>query len=252
MKYQDPKTGKTLEFKLINRSELITGDFQRPLSTGLTNKLVDSISLGFISPVIVTPNLEVIDGQHRLAAMDKHLPDYEVPCVVVPMEFKHFPLALNVEKADAIKDKCEKLHKFYMWHVENTPDEGEMDYTRAVNYMSHLFPMAFAFKEFGLSSPSLVETCVKLLSGTFLETPFVESVEERRRQGEVIADLERSVAELAMENNIRDFNLKKAMVTSSKSSLWGRARGVNVDFYEGMAMLKMKIMETDWSYLAKY
>ena len=255
MIFNDPSKGLPLEFTLIDRNDIINGRFQRELSKGLRSKILLSISHGFVVPVIVTQSgdkFEVLDGQHRIAAMDElHGTDWQVPAVVVPNSFLNIPLILNVEKADNIKDKCTKIHNLYMWHVENSPEKLEVELAQSVGFHSYLFTLAFAHKEFHLASPSLVETVTKMLDTEFFKDPLLDSLETRREYAKVVADIEATVNSIASENNITDFNLKRAILSRSKDRLWGRKRSVEEDFLEGFASLKLEMLGTNWSYLGR-
>lgn len=255
MNFREPRHGINLEFKLLPREALKAGEFQRDLSPALTNKLNGSVFHGFLIPLLVIPgengDYEVIDGQHRLAALDKSMSEsYLVPCIIAPERFKDLPIILNVEKADNIKDKCTKLYKLYMKKVEMEPDLVEKELNQSCGYQPYLFTLAFAYHE-GLTSPSLVETVVKLLDKDTFDLPVIEAVDERRVMGRKVIELEQIVTQTCDVLGISDYNLKRAIVSRSKQSLWGLKRRVDVDFYEGMEAMITQVMTTDWTPLTR-
>lgn len=257
LKFAEPMGGKTLEFALIPVSRLLPGEYQRDLSTGLVNKLLKSTSVGFAIPLVVTPagdgRYEVLDGQHRLATLQKIKEgvDVSIPCVITPPSmFKEHPLLLNLEKGDNIKDKCTKVHAVYMKALTLFPEKEESDLLPATSFQPHLFTLAFSYAEKGLASPSLVETVVKKFDST-LSGALSVVVSERRERAQKVSDLEGLVDSIARQNNIRDFNLKKAIISKSSMSLWGRSRSTGDDFDTSMQMLMSAIEETDWSAYGK-
>jgi len=256
MKFKEPRQGVELEFRLIPRHLLKNSPFQRNLSVTLVNKLSGSIFYGFLIPLLVVPGedgtFEVVDGQHRLAGLHKSKGgDVEVPCIVAPRWVRELPIIFNIEKGDNIKDKATKLYNLYMHKLAEVPSMEEKELARSCGYESYLLTIAFSFMEYNLKSPSLVETVVKLLDKDFVDAPLEEAVEERRRRGKKVAELEEAVVEVCSSCGITDFNLKRAVVSRSKEALWGRKRSVAESFSEGMEMMIAKVMTTDWSYLAR-
>ena len=260
MEYKDPIAKMSIRFELVPRDKLTLSPYQRDRSDSLAKKLLDSVIHGFIIPVVAVErngHLEVIDGQHRIAAVDKIRPDgWIVPTLICPEKMINLPLLLNIEKADTLKDRCTKIYNFYIDQLEaGASTEGPI--IEASLFQPYLITLGFAYKECGLSSPSLVESVTKLLDGkltqpgTEIPLPLEEAVEVRRRRASSVAQLERLVNEICQENSITDYNLKKAIISRSKEKLWGRKRSVDVSFEEGMASLTMTIMETDWSWLGR-
>ena len=241
---------------MIPRPMLKNSRYQRDLSTSLVNRLVESVDKGFIVPLIVVESddgYEIVDGQHRLGAADKQViaEGYMVPCIIVPFEFRQLPLIYNVEKGDTIKDKATKIYRIYMDSVSAHPDDWtEQKLLPTVGSLIHLFTIAFAYRESGLKSPSLVETLVKALDQSFFSEPLTITVERRRAMGQKVKEVEEAVESVATAYGIRDFNLRKSIVSQSKQALWGRKRNIDVSFDEGMAMILEEIQSADWSWLS--
>lgn len=247
MRYKEPVRKQTFEFKLVPVNELIPGKFQRDLSTGLKNKLRSSVSHGFVIPVICveTPDgLEVIDGQHRLAALDN--PDAKVPVIIVPKEFRERPLHLNIEKGDNIKDKCTKIYNLYIYYFQENPELEERELLPAARFEPSLFTLAFAYQEKGLKSPSLVETVIKKFDHV-IDGSLMYAIDLRRFRADKVVELENLVNDIAKEYGFNDFNLKKAVISKSSMALWGRQRNLGLEFEEGMDALMEKIELSDWS-----
>ena len=262
MDYKEPIKGHIFKFEMIRRGDLVGFPYQRPFSSALSKKLINSVSAGFITPVIAVegPNgYEVIDGQHRLATVDQvqYGEDVLIPTIIVPEEFRNYPLFLNIEKSDNIKDKCQKLHRLYVDKAQT--DETESDIMPAANYESYLFTMAFAHIESGLQSPSLVEPPIKKIdksyltrqkeNGLFEPMPVSEAIEIRRARGVMARQLEDAVQAVADENSISDFNLKRAIVSKSSQALWGMRRKIDDPFEDAISSLIDQINEMDWSWM---
>jgi hypothetical protein len=256
--FTEPMQGLELQFQLLPVSKLKVGEFQRELSSGLVNKLLGSIFNGFLVPLLVVAvddYYEVIDGQHRIETCKKHrkdLSDFDLPCIVLPSKFKFLPLIYNIEKSDNIKDQSLKTYNVYKHYAENIPDSKEREFAASFNFMSYLCSIAFAYVEFGLSSPSLVESVAKKLDNkSFLEDPFYLSIDIRRHRGDLLKQLENMVNAVCSQYGITDFNLKKSIISQSVADVWGAyKRKVDDEFDDGIIKLMARIEEKDWSWLA--
>lgn len=254
--FNEPVSQIGCQFALIKRSLIKNSPYQRDLSTTLVRDLAASITGGFIIPVLLVPTdgglYELIDGQHRLNGADKNCNgDYDVPAVIVPERFKERFLLFNIEKGDNIRDQATKVYNFYMDRVRATPYSNETKDATAFNYMSYIISISFAYREFNLDSPSLIESpCKKLDNKSFILEPYCDAIEIRRHRAQIIRDLELTVQEVCNDYNISDFNLKKAIVSKSSTALWERKRNVPETFDEGMEKLINKIKTSDWSWMA--
>lgn len=247
MKYKDPINGNQYEFKLINVADLRPGRYQRDISSGLVSKLWLSVAKGFVCPIIVNKDYEILDGQHRLEALIKVVgEEAKVPCIVVTGDWDLLPLTFNIEKSDNIKDKCVKLHRLYLDLVDNEPHTNENDINRSCGNQPYLWTLAFAYVEEGLESPSLVENAVKKFDGR-VDLDLINAVGERRRRAHKVKELSDLVNEIASEYGFRDFNLKRAVLSKSTMALWGRSRTLDVDFDEAIEQLIEQIELSDWS-----
>lgn len=257
MLFTEPVRDVECRFELIDRTALVMSPYQRDLATTLVNKLLVSVDQGFIVPLLVVEvdgMFEVIDGQHRLAAVDKlkGRESYSVPCIVLPERFKERPLFFNIEKSDNIRDQATKIYNLYNHFIETAPEMNERALAPACGFMSYLISIAFAYKEFDISSPSLVEPpCKKLDAKDFLDNSLVDAVIVRRNRAMLIRDLENAVNQAANDYNVKDFQLKTAMVSQASQRLWGaRVRHVDQSFEDGITDLIEEIKNSDWSWMA--
>lgn len=257
MTFVEPIRGVECTFDMIIRTSLVPSPYQRDLGTPLVNKLLTSVDIGFIVPILVVPNngmYEVIDGQHRLAAADKlkSREPYFVPCIILPERFKDRPLFFNIEKSDNIRDQATKIYNLYNHFLETSPDTIESTLAASCGYMSYLISISFAYKEFDISSPSLVEPpCKKLDAKSFLGEPLSTAVAIRRHRGMLLRDLEIAVNEVCSDNSIKDYNLKIAIISQSSQRIWGsRVRNVDSTFEDGILELTETIRNGNWSWMA--
>lgn len=251
MNYNEPVKEIGLSLELISRDMISNSPFQREESSALVNKLVSSVSHGFLVPLLVVyadNHYEVFDGQHRLRALDKVLtPPFQVPCVVCPESFRRKPLFYNIEKTDNIRDIATKVYNLYT----QTSFETEKDIGTAVLYTPSNITLAFAYIEYAVSSPSLIQSTVKKLDKDFFtQTPKDEALELRREMGSKARDLEDCVYDTAKTYNIKDFNLRQAILSKSAKELWGSKRNIDEDFHEGIDKVIETIKNTSWSWMS--
>lgn len=254
--WKDPVTKDEFAFELVRVSDLLMSPYQRKLSSTLSTKLTTSVAYGFAVPLVAvrtTNGLTIIDGQHRLQALTtlNHSPDALVPVIIVPPKFLHRPLLLNIEKADDIRDKCTKVYALYTdSHFDNTL---ESDFMSLIFHERHLPTLSIAYIELDLPSPSLVETVVKFLDSTLKDTTVAHAREIRRERASYVKQLSDTVDSICSAYQIRDFNIKRSIISTTKTSLWGRARTApSSDFITNITQLIDAINSRDWSGLAMY
>lgn len=256
MIYSEPILNSKCEFKLIPLSQLKLSQFQRDLSKPLVKALSQSLTRGFVGVVIVYKEDEeeyiVLDGQHRIEALKPLVSsDIEIPSIVVQKKYMFQPLLYNVEKADNTKDLCLKIFREYEWFVENQPNSIESDVFHVVTLgRPHLLSLAYAFGVCDLDSPSLVDIIAKKFDG-FLKEEIFEARKIRVERGQLLTDLEIKVKGICSDYNVRDFNLRKSVISRTSMKLWGRSRTNVEDFKTGLDMLMSAIDESDFSWLAK-
>jgi len=257
MKYQEPVTGVKLEFKLIPMDKLRYAPFQREVSRTLVKSLSKSLVRGFTGILTVVKSDEeevynVLDGQHRLESLKTLLDgSKEIPCIITPKQYNFQPLIFNVEKGDNTKDLCMKIFKEYEWFATNKPEEKEGDVFNVVTLgRPYLLSLAYSYGLCNLKSPSLVESVVKKLD-SFLNENILDGRETRIDRGQLLADVETKVLGICSEYNVRDFNLRKAVVSRTSMKLWGRKHSIEESFEDGISMLMEALDEGDFGWLAR-
>ncbi|MCK4522046.1 MAG: hypothetical protein KAU20_05715 [Nanoarchaeota archaeon] len=256
MKYKEPVGNEECEFKLIPINQLKTSPFQREISKALVKNLSQSMIRGFIGVITVYQESEdsyvVLDGQHRLESVKPMLPpEAELPTIVVPKKYMFQPLIYNIEKADNTKDLCLKLFKEYEWFVQNQAEAKESDVFQVVTMgRPHLLSLAYSFGVCGLISPSLVDMITKKLD-SFLTTPVFEAREVRIKRGQLLKELEEKADAICAGYDVKDFNLKKSVISRTSTKLWGRVRSLDMSFEEGISMLMNELDESDFSWLER-
>jgi len=256
MDFVEPIRGVECAFELVERTQLIMSPYQRDLAQTLVNKLIVSVDQGFIVPLLVVragEKFAVIDGQHRLAAADKLMgkDPFFVPCIVLPERFMNRPLYYNIEKSDNILDQATQVYNLYNTFLKEAPETIERELAPACGFTSYLISIAFAYREFDISSPSLVEPpCKKLDAKSFLSDPLDTAIVVRRNRAMLIRDLENTINAAAAEYDVKDFQLKVTMVSQASQKLWGaRVRHVDESFEDGMAALIQTIDSNDWGWM---
>lgn len=253
MKFVDPISGSEMEFRMIKVGKLKVGEFQRELSKPLIRNLMKSLTRGFVGVLLVTVRedgfYDVIDGQHRLEGVRTLKgADVELPCIVAPVQYNFQPLLFNIEKSDNTKDLATKIFREYEWFTLNKPDENEGNVFGVITLgRPHLISLAYGYSVCGLKSPSLVEGVTKKLD-SFLDTNITAARIERVHRGQDLADLEQRVEELCQEYSIKDYNIKRSIISRASSKLWGR-KHPDVSFNEGMGLLNETIDNTNYSWL---
>jgi hypothetical protein len=250
MKYKEPIRGKQCEFQMLDKDTLVPGAFQRNISSGLRGKLLKSMARGFATALTVVDRgdgfYEIIDGQHRMKALDELAEFSGIPCIIVPEEFRFQPLLLNTEKSDDVKDKCIKIHALYEWYIKFEPDTPEVNLESAVGYQSSLFSLAYGFDAFRIASPSMVESLANKLDAV-IDAPVSAAVATRIERGGLLGDVCDVIEDIAQTVGFTDYNLKKAVLSKTTMELWGRKRNLGIEFNEGIDLVITKIQTTDWS-----
>ena len=268
------QTAKQFEIQTIPKERLKVAPFQRPLSDQLVRKLMVSIdTIGFIIPLAVvrlTPDLAqklqlqppdqedevflIIDGQHRFHA-GVMLGMTEFPCVIVDSSAVNYPQLLNIEKADNIKDKCEKLYKLYKTAVLSFPTAPETALEGSFAGEAHIAPLMFAYKEAGLKSPALLEGTAKKLFPVLLELPLTEAQELRLEQAKKLALLEQAIETAYRQSSLTDWTAKQIILSTALKRCYGEQKGKRTvvsiaDNWEtALSRLTDYILKTDWSWL---
>lgn len=228
-----------LEFRNVKKDLIYISPFQRKVSEQRVKQLQNSIeTLGFLVPLVLTPipdhtrlHLEIpeeklyllVDGQHRFeAGLRVGITDF--PSVIVPNRVLNYPTYLNIEKSDNLRDISEKLYSFYLYAFNHSSSKTESEIL--IGFEPHHIPIAFSYKEFNLSSPSLIENFVKKTDiAVFYDLPIETAIEERRAEAQKLKLIEQTLQARASELGITDFFQKQMLLNKALKSLWGSQRG---------------------------
>jgi len=260
------------EIHWISANKLYISPFQRPPSEALVKKLKASIEeVGFITPLVVVPlndalkrklgmseevkGFLVVDGQHRYKA-GLQLGMEAFPCIIAPKEILNYPLHLNIEKPDNIKDKAEKIYNFYLRACYMSPSASEvMALEPALKHDNPaVIPIAFAYREAGLRSPSLVEDLCKKVA-YLSELPLEEAIKVRREEAEALKSLEDTLTGVAEVYGVKDFLLRKSMLAIAMKDEFGEVRGkrtyinIDTDLRSAISRISQRLTEKDWQFL---
>lgn len=249
--FTEPVHGIECELWMVSPFEMENSPFQRNQSDNFTKKLAGSISIGFFGAMLGIREGDIfyiVDGQHRKNAMLKAKGNFPVPFIVLPKRFMYYALTYNVELSDKIKDICTKGFYIYNHFVKETPEAKETSLDDYFLGMPHYMTLSFAFMEYGLHSPSLVEVPTKKLDD-WIELPLHTAKETRMERGHLIALLEEAVNRAAKEAGFTDHLLKQAIVSKTNMALWGRKRNVDEAFNEGIDRMIEHVENTNWGFL---
>ena len=264
-----------MEFKTVHKEKILNSPFQRQLSEGLVKRLKTSITTcGFLVPLILVRIDEqlagklglkevpeelylLVDGQHRFNA-GLQLGMTEFPSFIVDKAILNFPLHLNTEKSDNIKDKATKIYQLYLQASKFAPGVSETDaFKETLNQDgAYVLPIAFAYKEKGLRSPSLIEDFAKKVFH-FTDLPLKEAIQQRRKEADLLVALESAVNTAAEQYGIGDFILKKSILAIAMKDCYGEQHGKRVlvaisdDPQTAVTKIMTSIASTDWSFLTK-
>jgi hypothetical protein len=143
-----------------------------------------------------------------------------------------------------------KVFKEYEWFTSNQPNAIESDVFYVVTLgRPHLLSLAFAYGVCSLSSPALVDSIAKKLDN-FLVNEIFEARKTRVERGQLLKGLEARVEEICSMYDVRDFNLRKAVISRTSMKLWGRSKP-DESFEDGIAVLMNALEEGDFSWLAR-
>lgn len=250
--FTEPVHGIECSIWMVHPFDLKLSPFQRKESDNFAKKLTQSVSIGFFAPLLVIRDEEgnfiIIDGQHRLRAILKAKGNFPIPVIELPKRYMYYALTYNVELSDKIKDICTKGFYIYNHFASDTPEVKETTLNDYFLGMPHYMTLSFAYMEYGLNSPSLVEVPTKKLDD-WIELPLHIAKETRMERGHLITLLEEAVNRAAKEAGFTDHILKQAIVSKTNMALWGRKRNVDEAFNEGIDKMIEHIEKTNWGFL---
>jgi ParB family chromosome partitioning protein len=207
--YKDPLKGSGLVFAAIPIEQIERTPWQRDLSDAHRKRLQDVIDkVGvFLDPIIATregsQKYHSPNGGHRLEAM-RNLGAKTIAALVVPDRAIAWRiLALNTEKAHALKEKALEV-----WRMETAmhAEDGdrreagfELEYEEAA-----LLTLGAAYEKHGRLSGGAYRSPLKRVE-TFLDVPLGEAIEIRRARGDKLLALDEKVSEVVAALKARGF-----------------------------------------------
>lgn len=215
-KYRDPLFGKPVVFAAIPLELVERTVFQRDVSQAHVDKLVDAMKRtgAYLDPVIAVRNAKgsILDandtkyrspnGGHRLAALAR-IGARCVTALVIPDEKLAFKiLALNTEKAHALKEKA--LEAIRMLRAL-APFGGNEDNWMGELEEPNLVTIGAAYEKRPRLSGSAYNPLTKRID-SWLTMPVQQALTERTRRGDKLIELDDVVTPLVDELKSRGFD----------------------------------------------
>jgi len=207
--YKDPLKGSGLVLAALPIEQIERTPWQRDLSDAHMKKLADVIDrVGvYLDPIIATreapQKYHSPNGGHRLEAMRK-LGAKAIPALVVPDRAIAWRiLALNTEKAHALKEKALEV-----WRMETAMDAE--DQSRRENAFelefeeAALLTLGAAYEKHGRLSGGAYRSPLKRVEA-FIDAPLAEAIEIRRARGDKLLALDEKVSEIVAALKARGF-----------------------------------------------
>ena len=207
--YKDPLKGSGLVLAALPIEQIERTPWQRDLSDAHMKKLSDVIDrVGvYLDPIIATregaQKYHSPNGGHRLEAMRK-LGAKAIPALVVPDRAIAWRiLALNTEKAHALKEKALEV-----WRMETAMDAE--DQSRRENAFelefeeAALLTLGAAYEKHGRLSGGAYRSPLKRVEA-FIDAPLAEAIEIRRARGDKLLALDEKVSEIVAALKARGF-----------------------------------------------
>ncbi len=197
--YRDPLGGRWLVLAVLPLALVEPTPYQRGLSDAHVKRLTDVISKTgrFLDPVIAfrvadrryqTPN-----GHHRANAL-KQLGARSITALIVTEEqVARLILALNVEKAHNLREKCLEVIKLAR-HLQPLPDLRERDLTLEFDEPAFL-TLGLCYEQRGRFAGSAYHPLLKRCD-TFLNKRLVAALEQRQGYAEQLLAIDDRVTEL--------------------------------------------------------
>ncbi len=207
--YKDPLKGSGLVLAALPIEQIERTPWQRDLSDAHMKKLADVIDkVGvYLDPIIATregaQKYHSPNGGHRLEAMRK-LGAKAIPALVVPDRAIAWRiLALNTEKAHALKEKSLEV-----WRMQTAMDAEDKDRRENAFELEFeeaaLLTLGAAYEKHGRLSGGAYRSPLKRVEA-FLDAPLGEAIEIRRARGDKLLALDAKVSEVVAALKERGF-----------------------------------------------
>jgi ParB family transcriptional regulator, chromosome partitioning protein len=208
--YREPYGGHWVALAALPLDKVVPTPYQRELSKTHAERLAAVIpKVGrFLDPVIAVPDGDKFispNGMHRLSAMTSLGAKTAIALVMPEPEIAFRILALNTEKAHAIKDKSLEVIRMARAIADDKTGRSEAD--MAFEFELPMFlPLGVCYERNGRFSGGAYSSVVRA-TVDFSSAPMTKSLETREHQADLLLELDKHVAE-AVER------LKKAGWTS--------------------------------------
>lgn len=193
--YQEPLEGRWVVMAALPVEKVEPTPFQRDVSEAHVDRLVDAMKRAglYLDPIVCvregdmywTPN-----GGHRLAALKRMGAKSVVALVVSEREVMFKILALNTEKAHALRERALEVIRMAR-ELAKLPGK-ESDYVAELEEPSYV-TLGVCYEHNGRFAGSAYQPVLKRIDG-FLDLELPEALEERERRAERLLDLEDEVA----------------------------------------------------------
>ena len=210
--YREPYGGHWVALAALPLDKVAPTPYQRELSKTHTERLAAVIpKVGrFLDPVIAVPadgKFISPNGMHRLAALASLGAKTAVALVMPEQEIAFRILALNTEKAHAIKDKSLEVIRMARAIAEDHKRSGASEADMAFEFEQPMFlPLGVCYERNGRFSGGAYSSVVRQ-TVSFSTDTITKSLKMREHQADLLLELDKHVAE-AVER------LKKAGFTS--------------------------------------
>jgi ParB family transcriptional regulator, chromosome partitioning protein len=204
--YREPLGGHTQFFVALPIDKVEPTPFQRDVSDSHVRKLTLAMdrTRRYLDPIIVvrkdstyfTPN-----GNHRLTAL-KELGAKTILALLIPEERVGYQiLLLNIEKAHNLREKSLEVVRMYDELSKLDATATETDYSLEFEEPQFI-TLGLAYQQRGRFSGGAYQSILKRVD-SFLDEPFPEAIEERRRRAQALLALDDAVSEAAAKLKAR-------------------------------------------------
>jgi len=242
---KEPLLGYTQQVALVPVEKIKVIEIQRKPSPSHVRRLTESIrKIGFTTPlvaVMIGGECLVIDGQQRLLAA-KELGIKELPCVIIPKNYAHNLMELNVEKQMSLREKSYVALNVYRDFLNEDASISENDprITDSIEF-SYYVTLGIGYERNSKLFGSAFEPILSKVD-SFLALPLSEAEVKRQGRAELILEAD-EVAKRAVER-VREIGIDHPFVFKEIVSFCNplkRKRKVEQGFEEVFAELKKSL-----------
>jgi ParB family transcriptional regulator, chromosome partitioning protein len=253
-KYKDPLFGRPVIFAVLPMEKVQRTTFQRDVSESHVDRLADAIKRTgvYLDPVIavrapdgmyVSPN-----GGHRLSALTR-MGAKSITALVVPDEKIAFKiLALNTEKAHALKEKAlEAIRMLRALAPFGGTEESFAGELEEPNFLT----LGAAYEKRPRLSGSAYNPFLKRVEG-FLTNSLEDAIKERERRGQKLIDFDDVVTPIVEELRAKGFDSPglRQVVLSRVARLPPKGKKIEATFDEAFDEAIQKAKDFDPSSLS--